>query len=181
MDTNSNIAPVSKTVSPSGETNSNVSCVAHHPPGARAGKFKSTNSQDRLLSRTLVELMFKVRKTMNTGLLEQFTRVSLGQDISRYSSSSSFSPLVQTPEDPTIMVKQLAGVRPEPGTAYSAVTLDNGDLVLTEAHSIDPPNSAMEDNFVLPIPSFTEETYQKHTEECFLTYLSIRPNPLISS
>ena len=71
MDTNSNIAPVSKMVSPSGETNSNMSCVAHHPPGTPAGKFKSTNSQDRLLSRTPVELMFKVRRTIKyTGLLE---------------------------------------------------------------------------------------------------------------
>ena len=86
------------------------------------------------------------------------------------------------------MVRQLASVQPEPGTAYSAVTLDNGDLVLTEAHSVGQPNTAIDTDttdrrtdgqtyYVSPVPSFAE-TYQKTAEVCFLTYLSTRPVPL---
>ena len=98
-------------------------------------------------------------------------RIALGQDISRQYPTHVLPPLVVTPEDPVIMVRQVAGVQPEPGTTYSAVTLANGDLVLTEAHSVDPPNTAIDTDttnrrtdghtyLVSPTPSFAE-TYQR--------------------
>ena len=92
-------------------------------------------------------------------------RIALGQDISRY-PAHVLLPLVHTPEDPVIMVRQVAGVRPEPGTTYSADTLDNGDLVLTKAHSVDPHNIAMDNNYVSLIPSFAE-TYKKFPRSVF--------------
>ena len=85
------------------------------------------------------------------------------------------------------MVRQIAGVRPEPGTAYSAVTLDNGDLVLTEAHSVDPSNTAIDNDTtdrrtdghtMCRLYPPLQRRIKKLPEVCFLTYLSTRPVPL---
>ena len=50
--------------------------------------------------------------------------------------------------------------------------------MLTEAHSIDPPNSAMDDNFVLQIPSFAEETYQKTHRGVFSNLSKHKAEPI---
>jgi hypothetical protein len=85
-------------------------------------------------------------------------------------------------------VRQVAGVQPEPGTAYSAITLANGDLVLTEAHSVGPPNTAIDTdttdtrtyghtNLVSPKPSFAE-TYQRTARGVFSNLSQHKAGPI---
>ena len=134
-----------------------------------------------------MELKFKVRKAQKyTGLklystvtsdLDRMNRIALGQDISRQYPTHVLPPLVSTPEDPVIMVRQVAGVQPEPGTTYSAVTLANGDLVLTEAHSVSPPNTAIGNDYVSPIPSFAE-TYQRTSRGVFSNLSQHKAGPI---
>ena len=193
-----NIAPGNKTGTTSAETNSDVSQKAHHPFGNPTGKKSDTSTQDRLLTRGPVELKFKVRKAQKyiglklyssvTRDLDRMNRIALGQDISRHYPTHVLPPLVLTPEDPVILVRQVAGVQPEPGTAYSAITLANGDLVLTEAHSVGPPNTAIDTdttdtrtyghtNLVSPKPSFAE-TYQRTARGVFSNLSQQKAGPI---